>query len=489
MFSGNCGMFAWAAAKFLSENGLDTSIGLVADGDLSQEPDIFHVWFNVGANGYDASGHIGIEDLEDFMKARYPHAEGHLHPDLPLNEQTRLILSANTDWTTDWPDYYKAFKNAQRSYSMKSKSVVDASRTDLRRTSTDIRSILGEAYEDEAHPSTVEWFRNPDDEHLRDHPVLRQHGHTLAQSAFNHSDEKFKSRNVQMHRLLQVFNEVQRREARHAAQLVQLAKDAVAQVWGVSTDMFGTAELGQADPNDTEEHFEQEQGAKVDDRVKSHIHMRSSLNMLTHGAAVHQMQSLHHLVAEKLNAIDPELMRLYDQLASGTVHHYWFADIRAMAEMLKHAAVGSANVEWPDDDGGDAPTGKPKVVAKGVCFPVLCQELSKGLMMLLSSHHLSSLDKSTATSVLKHADRIDQEPWYIMVGPELWRRFIAAVGNTMSHAHAVAALAKMEPHAAHKLINAVVTDPAHAQRLLKQALPESSAPRISKAAAAMLGKP
>lgn len=109
LFSGNCGMFAWAAATKLKRLGFDASIGLIANGELLGEPDVFHVWFNIDNLSYDASGIINLKYLKRFMKERYPHKSAYLHSDLTLTEQTRRIISTNTDWNINWTIFYREF--------------------------------------------------------------------------------------------------------------------------------------------------------------------------------------------------------------------------------------------------------------------------------------------------------------------------------------------------------------------------------------------
>lgn len=382
-----------------------------------------------------------------------------------LSEQPEIAADPDTD-TEVGPDVYPEPYEEPTKTPSPGRSPFRVPRPEVEPSPQNTK--LREGYEDEAHHGTVSYFRKPRDPHHADHPVLSKHGHSLADAAFNNTDQRVKSKNTDMRRLMGIFMEIMGIEAEHQQQLVKLAIDAVAGVWGIDPNSLN-AQLSQemggggVDHNDTNDRFAGEEGAQIDDRVRGHIHMRATMNMLTHGAAIHHMMTIHHSIAEGIKAIEPRLMDLYDQLAGGSVHQYWFMDIERMASMLKQMAVGSARVDWDEDEDD------PKVVARAVCLPVLCQELSKGVMMLLSSHHLSSLDRSTATAVLKHADKIELEPWYIMIGPELWRKFIAALQDT-PHAEAIAALAQMDPERAHAVVNACVSDPKAATALITRAV-------------------
>ena len=60
------------------------------------------------------------------------------------------------------------------------------------------------------------------------------------------------------------------------------------------------------------------------------VNKRLSLNILIQGAASHAHLSAHHSVKEKLNAIDPELIDLYDQAIAGATLAYWDGLIRVV---------------------------------------------------------------------------------------------------------------------------------------------------------------
>ena len=260
---------------------------------------------------------------------------------------------------------------------------------------------LVEAYEDEADPESVDFFRNPDQDPLSDHPVVKPHGHELATGAFNFTKDRLTAKGGNVNQMMQIFQRITQIEGRHRAALQDMAKRITAKVWGISTDNMD-AELGNPEPNDTADHDFGGEGSVMDDRIKSHVHMRATMNMLTHGAAVHHMMTIHHMVREELDRIDPALLDLYDKLAAGSVHQYWLVNIRQMCEMLANMAVGSARVEFPETDyEEDDEEAEPKLVARAICFPVLCQELSKAVMMLLSNHHLSKLSHGDSVTVLK----------------------------------------------------------------------------------------
>ena len=60
-----------------------------------------------------------------------------------------------------------------------------------------------------------------------------------------------------------------------------------------------------------------------DHELRDEINKRFSLNWLIQGAAQHTGMTLHYLVREELDAIDPELVRLYDQFALCLLLQFW----------------------------------------------------------------------------------------------------------------------------------------------------------------------
>src|SRR5438128_9638939 len=76
----------------------------------------------------------------------------------------------------------------------------------------------------------------------------------------------------------------------------------------------------------------------TDDELRGEINKRLTLNWLIQGAAQHAGMTFHHLVRDELNALDPKLLRLYDQYALINLLQYWQPE----AKML----LGSPSRFW-----------------------------------------------------------------------------------------------------------------------------------------------
>jgi hypothetical protein len=64
----------------------------------------------------------------------------------------------------------------------------------------------------------------------------------------------------------------------------------------------------------------------TDQGLRDEINKRLTLNWLIQGASQHAGMTAHHLVRDELNAMDPKLLRLYDQFALIGLLQYWHLD-------------------------------------------------------------------------------------------------------------------------------------------------------------------
>jgi len=328
------------------------------------------------------------------------------------------------------------------------------------------------AYETGSHP-------------LAKHPIHGVYGRELAHDQFNNIKGQYQqstgSERLNQMEMMTLLQRIMQREAPHKEKLEQLAKRIVAQVWKVDPSIFN-ANLGS--PGQSVEDYEQEQAAEEEEpetpltpEEQKQIHKRVTLNSLTHGAAIHQMTSLHHMVKEALDKIDPALMPAYDKLARGTVYSSWFMSLEQIAQMAGQKG-GDVHVEWPEQQAPEEmpevpeepqqpqEDAGPKVNATAILFPILVHELSKGCMEILTSHGLPK-DEQTLKKVYKHADRWDTEIFHFFVGPALWRKFLKVVDRTKLP-EVVAAMSQLEPDDLHKVVQSIVDNPAEAQERLAE---------------------
>jgi hypothetical protein len=336
-----------------------------------------------------------------------------------------------------------------------------------------------EAYEDEAHPSTVGFwqdFETPEGRHLYgDHPVLSQHGHDLSKAGFEYTGGKlgerglnFSQQNIGMPGLARIAQQIFMKESQHKEELIEHAKDIVARTWGIPKSKLKAELTNQIEMSEVEDEDEDEDepdfGGPTEEPEpteghEKEIHKRVTMNLLSQGAAMHNMMTIHHAIVDALNEVDPELIELYDKLSGIAQAQQWIIDIHNVLGMAGIAATGMANVERQQD--------QMVVKAKAIMFPILVQELIKGVMELLSLHHLGELDDHVYKHVTKQADKLTDEPLQLQVGPALWRKFLAVRPKDISLAEIVTKLAKMSPDRLHYVIGSIITHPKDAKELLE----------------------
>lgn len=347
------------------------------------------------------------------------------------------------------------------------------------------------AYETSTHP-------------LAKHPVHGVYGKELAHDQYENIKGQYTqstgSERLNQMEMMQLLRRIMQREAAHKEQLEQIAKRLVASVWKIDPAQF-EADLG-SQGQSVEEHEaekEEDDNSPLTPDEQKQVHKRVTLNTMSHGAAIHQMTTLHHMVKEALDKIDPALMPAYDKLARGSVYSSWFMSIEQIVNMAGQKG-GDVHVEWPEQAQqpeampGEEPEqpqeeAGPVVKATGLVFPILVHELAKGCMELLTMHGLPQ-DEQTLKKVYKHADKWEDEVFHFFVGPALWRRFLKVVDRTKLP-ESIAALSRLEPDDLHGVVRSIVENPAEAQERLAELVrdPEGYDPTEDvKKIAKMLGE-
>lgn len=177
-----------------------------------------------------------------------------------------------------------------------------------------------------------------------------------------------------------------------------------------SPDSLTTAE------KDTEvlaKHFE-----NVDPEV---LAKRSFAKTLAQGNAVNKFY-LFHLVEEKLNEINPQLLKNYGIVCAGTQLSYYGLPMMEMSRsMIDQGGVGSAEVA--DDH---------TIIARGKNFPILIHEIVKGIYNWLSYDIANQSELDTET--------VEKEVLELMSGPRLYDNFRQLID--VKHQHLIPLIIK-----------------------------------------------
>jgi hypothetical protein len=128
---------------------------------------------------------------------------------------------------------------------------------------------------------------------------------------------------------------------------------------------------------------------------------------------------MFELVADELENINPELVRIYGMSQALLDHLYWIYPEQMVSSM---AASGEGQVGQSEVD---TETDPPTVIARGASFPVLIHELVKGVYEIFGTHGLPD-DPRQAEMVIASEDTLPAEIWDLRLGPIFWEKFLAA---------------------------------------------------------------
>jgi len=165
-------------------------------------------------------------------------------------------------------------------------------------------------------------------------------------------------------------------------------------------------------------NFEMEdEAAKRLQKLDLEKQKRRFINSLIQGSAK-KAHYMYHLVNEKLNDINPDLVGLYSIVMSVNDLMYWI-----MPDMEGMIGGGGAEQAMAGKEELDLETDPPTIKAKGLMFPILVHELYKGVMEYVSAHGLPS-DPDMADEVIGMEDTLPAEVWDLRLGPIIWEKFL-----------------------------------------------------------------
>lgn len=346
------------------------------------------------------------------------------------------------------------------------------------------KKSIKESYEEFVDPGTQQLFRTGHQNYgFSKHPMIRQFGNDIANKAYNYSSDKlYRSlQNLQhmpagqrkqalMSIMMNTLPKIVQLEAPIKKELEQIAIDIVAKMYNIKDEdkkrlkaFIRKPSAEQSDDSDDSDDIEDVNESDFEDQVNK----RYSLNLLSQGAGIHGMYDAHlqDEIKDRIDRLSPKLAELYSQFGKGSAHGYWMMNFNMLLGMSLGGAVGTANINQNGE-----------VVAQGVIFPVLVQELIKGVIMLLSHHQFSDLEDRYTKRILKAADTLHDEFPQIMVGPRVWRTFIDVLPKEYKNRlmDVVATLAKAHP----KELNIIMVK-------LGQAIARDEKPEESQAASAL----
>ena len=173
-------------------------------------------------------------------------------------------------------------------------------------------------------------------------------------------------------------------------------------------------EIGQPDPDLELKAVEKLKGFDPE------VEKRKFINAMIAGGSVSKNYA-YQLFNDQLTKISPGLPTLYGMVMAGTELGYFVTSDEQVASAVQTPGAAGGSAEMETD--GEVPV----IKVRAMIFPMLIQELSKGLLELVSYEGLPK-EAGRAKEVIDKADLADEEAWAMIMGRGLWMRFVDAIG-------------------------------------------------------------
>ena len=323
------------------------------------------------------------------------------------------------------------------------------------------KTVINEAYREFTHPRTQEmWEKGHPQVSFTDHEMVKKHGSRLAEQGYNDSNSTLyktfpelkdlppNRRREQLAQLTgRALQKMMSLEQPFKKQLEKIAVRAVAKLYGCPEETL-KAFLRQPQPGPDDDNDEENESVaekvEMTPELQEQVGKRHMMNLLSQGSAIHNMHNGHfeEEVMEAVGRLSPELQQLYSAFGRGASHHYWIYDLNMMLGASLGQAMGVAKVK------GDT------VQAEAACFPVLLQELVKGLMTLISKHQFGGMDQKVSREVVRLADTLANEFPQIQIGPKIWKELLSIIPaeHKSKLAHVVMHMASAHPKELHVIM-------------------------------------
>ena len=168
---------------------------------------------------------------------------------------------------------------------------------------------------------------------------------------------------------------------------------------------------------------------KKSKELRYEIEKRRIINSIIHGGTIHQWSSAFYLLEDKLNELNPELLKLYNQYTALINYFNWAHPIATSNRPISHfnnPIITTNSINMFVIQGISKVDYKKKTLeAEAICFPVLIHELSKACLEYLMAKGLPNhLTEDEMQYVLDKADKLKDEYWHFYMGPTLWRAIL-----------------------------------------------------------------
>lgn len=144
------------------------------------------------------------------------------------------------------------------------------------------------------------------------------------------------------------------------------------------------------------------------------VNNRKIANTLVMGGALSLYDKLQEKFIPELFKLDEDLPHLYSKILKINEYLNYISDTK-ITDRDNHQA-GCVKVTIDEESGN-------KIVAVGIIFPFMLIETLRGYLELLSDKMLPTTI-SEAEAITDVADVLTDEPWYMMIGKQFWKRVV-----------------------------------------------------------------
>lgn len=241
--------------------------------------------------------------------------------------------------------------------------------------------------------------------------------------------------------VMNAHNTIVQAESNHREELERLAVELVMKEMGIpegsiefDAKIIGMGEVNTDDFNRDDNNEENPEEVDIDSDVDLGLEVelfndlkgldvekakRRLINSIIQGAS-NKGHYMYNLAPEKIGEItgNPNLINMYGIMMSINDISYWQLSDEQIKQMGNSGAGGAGReqVERPEDEDG-----VPKVIARGINFPVLVHELIKGVLELFAIQGRPE-DEDTYNEVQASEDTLEKEMWDLRLGPAIWDR-------------------------------------------------------------------
>lgn len=268
--------------------------------------------------------------------------------------------------------------------------------------------------------------------------------------------------------IMPIMRNISTREMKHTEELEKIAVDTVRDIFNIPEHININPEIqsGMSGVNEQDNSPEKILSLSTERQteIEEQIQKRIILNGIVHGCAMHIWKSAHYIIKEKIDAIDPRLMELYNIYTTSMSWSLWqVSPSMAMASIKNEGVTQGKNELKFEDDGCD-------IDAEGINFPVLLHEISKGAVDYLISHGIpEDFTEEELVYYYAKADNHQDEFWHYLLSPSLWTSLIEAADvNSQELPEVIMGLAKLDLDKLSLAMKGCIDGPEEGRKKLKE---------------------